>query len=167
LQKIGLVNMAKHVQSAGRPELLVAEAGQNKNTVSEIRPLTQVAVGVVLSPDGRQVLLGQRPAGKPYAGWWEMPGGKLEAGETVLQALGRELREELGIEVTKAQVWRVLEHEYPHAHVQLHFCKVLGFTGTPQSLEAQALAWCPIANVSVEPLLPAALPVLEWLRGND
>ena len=59
--------------------------------------LLDVAVGVVLSADG-QVLIGQRLAGKPYAGWWEFPGGKVESGESVEQALARELNEELGLE---------------------------------------------------------------------
>ena len=61
--------------------------------------IIDVAVGVLLRPDGT-VLLGNRPADKPWPGWWELPGGKLEPGETVLQALARELHEELGIEVT-------------------------------------------------------------------
>jgi 8-oxo-dGTP diphosphatase len=134
------------------------------STQKSPRPLTHVAVGVILSPDGQQVLLGQRPEGKPYAGWWELPGGKLEPSESVLDALARELHEELGIDVLESATWRQLDHEYPHAHVRLHFCKVTRFSGDPQSREGQALAWSRIDQVNLEPLLPATLPVLDWLK---
>jgi 8-oxo-dGTP diphosphatase len=130
------------------------------------RPVVEVAVGVVFSSDAKQLLFGQRPAGKPYAGWWEFPGGKLEAGESVEQALTRELYEELGITATKIARWAMVEHDYPHAYVRLHFCRVLAFTGTPSSKENQALRWLNLeeqGTSSVEPMLPAAIPVLRWL----
>jgi 8-oxo-dGTP diphosphatase len=60
------------------------------------RPIVEVAVGILLK-EGKEVLMGKRPEGKPYAGYWEFPGGKLEAGESVELALHRELKEELGI----------------------------------------------------------------------
>jgi 8-oxo-dGTP diphosphatase len=74
------------------------------------RPVTEVAVGVLVQPDGCY-LLAQRPAGKPYEGYWEFPGGKLEPGESVEAALARELHEELGIEVTASHRWHTLEHD--------------------------------------------------------
>src|SRR5690606_5744619 len=92
-----------------------AQAGLN-----DARPLVDVAVGLVFDRDGR-VLLGRRPAGKPYAGWWEFPGGKVEAGESVAEALARELHEELGLVVRVSDPWIVREHSYPHARVRLHF----------------------------------------------
>ncbi|MBU6491887.1 MAG: 8-oxo-dGTP diphosphatase MutT [Burkholderiales bacterium] len=126
------------------------------------RPITEVAVGVMIKPGG-EVLLGQRPAGKPYAGYWEFPGGKLEAGETVEQALARELQEELGVSVQVSERWRVLEHDYPHAYVRLHFCKVTAWHGEPHGREGQALAWQTLP-VELAPLLPAAVPALAWLQ---
>ena len=66
--------------------------------------IVDVAVGVLIREDGR-VLLSSRPEGKPYAGYWEFPGGKLEAGETVHGALARELREELGLELLDSTPW--------------------------------------------------------------
>lgn len=102
--------------------------------------LLDVAVGVVIRPDG-SLLLGQRPDGKPYAGWWELPGGKLEPGETVLQALSRELKEEIDIDVTAATPWITHVHAYSHATVRLFFCRVTEWTGEPRGLESQALQW--------------------------
>ncbi len=125
--------------------------------------ITDVAVGVLIKPDGR-VLYAQRLEGKPYAGWWEFPGGKQEPGETMRQALDRELSEELGIEVLQANQWVVRDHVYPHATVQLHFFKVLQWNGEPQSAEGQALRWLDVDDrASVDPVLPAAIPVIEWL----
>jgi 8-oxo-dGTP diphosphatase len=125
--------------------------------------ITNVAVGVLVKPDGR-VLYAQRLEGKPYAGWWEFPGGKQEAGETMRQALNRELEEELGIQVLRATQWVVRDHVYPHATVQLYFFKVDQWLGEPKSAEGQALRWLDAADRdSVSPVLPAAIPVIEWL----
>jgi 8-oxo-dGTP diphosphatase len=125
--------------------------------------ITNVAVGVLVKPDGR-VLYAQRLEGKPYAGWWEFPGGKQEQGETMRQALNRELQEELGIQVQRATQWVVRDHVYPHATVQLYFFKIDQWLGEPQSAEGQALRWLDAADRdSVSPVLPAAIPVIEWL----
>jgi len=128
------------------------------------RPVTEVAVGVLVQSDGRY-LLAQRPPGKPYEGYWEFPGGKLERGETVETALARELHEELGIVMTQCHRWHTLEHDYPHAYVRLHFCKVTGWTGEPHGREGQAFSWQRLP-VEVAPLLPAAIPVLELLAAD-
>jgi 8-oxo-dGTP diphosphatase len=122
-----------------------------------------VAVGVVLREDG-SVLVGQRVAGKPYAGYWEFPGGKLEAGETVAEALARELREELGLEDVESEPWLVRRHVYPHATVRLFFRRIRRWRGEPQSREGQALAWRPVDRLDVAPLLPAALAPVGWLQ---
>lgn len=127
------------------------------------RPPVEVAVGVVIRDDGA-VLLGQRVAGKPYAGWWEFPGGKLEPGESVERALARELHEELGLDVSVSLPWVVREFVYPHAHVRLHFRRVPGFRGEPRSREGQAFVWRQPDAIDVAPLLPATVPVIGWLR---
>lgn len=118
-------------------------------------------MGVLLLPQGH-FLLTSRPAGKVYAGYWEFPGGKLEAGETVAQALQRELHEELGITVSRVQPWKVEVVDYPHALVRLHFCKILDWRGELQMREGQASAWETLP-VQVSPVLPGTLPVLRWL----
>ena len=134
--------------------------------MSEIqRPITEVAAGILLDTEGRY-LLGQRPEGKPYAGYWEVPGGKIEKEESVFEALKRELWEELGIEIESSEELTVLEHDYPHAYVRLHVSIIRNWSGTPKGCEGQALSWESIAaeSPSVEPLLPAAWPMLERLR---
>lgn len=126
------------------------------------RKHTEVAVGVLLRESDGALLISSRPAGKPYAGYWEFPGGKIEAGETVEQALRRELIEELGVRIGKAYVWKVTEHDYPHALVRLHWCKVTEWTGEFEMREGQQMAWQQLP-LSVAPVLPGAYPVLQWL----
>ena len=126
--------------------------------------IIDVAVGVLLRPDGT-VLLGNRPADKPWPGWWELPGGKLEPDETVLQALARELHEELGIEVTAATPWVTYVHAYPTTTVRLAFCRVTGWNGEPKGLEGQQLRWVDLRHAHEQPqLLPATYPPLRWLQ---
>jgi 8-oxo-dGTP diphosphatase len=135
------------------------------------REAVDVAVGVLIDMDGADApfLLTSRPEGKVYAGYWEFPGGKLEAGESVEQALRRELHEELGITIGAAEPWRVEIVDYPHARVRLHFCKVFAWQGGLQMREAQQMAWQTLP-VRVGPVLPGTVPVLAWLaaeRGFD
>ena len=125
------------------------------------RALVQVAVGVLIQSNGA-FLLTSRPVGKPYAGYWECPGGKVEQGESTYDALCRELREEIGIEVRSATPWKVEVIDYPHALVRLHFFKVTAWDGELQMREAQSAQWETLP-VSVKPVLPGTVPVLEWL----
>ena len=109
--------------------------------MAESRSVTEVAVAVLTDPETGKVLLGSRPEGKPYAGWWELPGGKLEPGESVHEALVRELKEELALTVTDSVPWFVMEKSYPHAYVRLHFRRTASFLGTPVNLENQEFRW--------------------------
>jgi 8-oxo-dGTP diphosphatase len=124
------------------------------------RAVVEVAVGVLVRQDGA-FLLTSRPEGKPYAGYWEFPGGKLEASESVEQALRRELQEELGIDIGEAQPWKTEMIDYPHALVRLHFCKVFQWIGELQMREAQTFSWQNLP-VQVGPVLPGTIPVLDW-----
>jgi 8-oxo-dGTP diphosphatase len=124
------------------------------------RPVTEVAVGVLIRPDG-DFLLTSRPPGKVYAGYWEFPGGKLELGESIEQALRRELQEELGIVIGVIEPWKIELVDYPHALVRLHFCKVMSWSGELQMREAQSFAWQHLP-VQVVPVLPGTVPVLQW-----
>lgn len=125
------------------------------------RTPVDVAVGVLVDGQGR-FLLTSRPPGKVYAGYWEFPGGKFEPGETVQQALGRELHEELGITIGTAHPWQQELVAYPHALVRLHFCKVFDWTGAFEMREGQQMAWSDLP-VHVVPVLPGTVPVLRWL----
>ena len=130
------------------------------------RKVTEVAVGVIFNQEG-EFLLAKRPKGKPYEDYWEFPGGKLEQGESVHQALARELREELGIEISGSQAWEMIEHDYPHAYVRLHLCLVKDWTGQAQGLEGQELHWQPKNTKSladVTPLLPATITIIEMMN---
>lgn len=129
------------------------------STAGERTPV-DVAVGVLIDGDGR-FLLTSRPEGKVYAGYWEFPGGKLEVGETVEQALRRELHEELGITIGDAHRWKVEIVDYEHARVRLHFCKVYAWQGEFEMRERQSMAWQTLP-VDVKPVLPGTVPVLEW-----
>lgn len=132
------------------------------------RAPVDVAVGVLFDSADR-FLLTSRPEGKVYAGYWEFPGGKIEAGESVEQALRRELHEELGITIDAAAAWRTEIVDYPHARVRLHFCKVRAWSGEFDMREGQQMAWQTLP-VQVQPVLPGTVPVLRWLaaeRGFD
>jgi len=131
-------------------------------SVSPARRRIAVVAAVLQQPDGR-FLLAQRPQGKVYAGYWEFPGGKVEPGETPLQALVRELHEELGIDVTAAYPWLIREFDYEHADVRLHFFRVRGWRGELHGRELQAFAWQRIDAIDVSPLLPANGPILSAL----
>jgi 8-oxo-dGTP diphosphatase len=128
------------------------------------RTPVDVAVGVLIDADGN-FLLTSRPAGKVYAGYWEFPGGKLEAGESVEEALRRELHEELGITIGPAHAWKIELMDYPHARVRLHFCKVYEWQGRFEMREGQAMAWQTLP-VQVQPVLPGTVPVLAWFAAE-
>jgi 8-oxo-dGTP diphosphatase len=140
------------------------------------RPVTEVAVGILIREDGA-LLVTTRPAGKAYAGYWEFPGGKLESGETIEQALRRELQEEIGVTIGPAPTWHIQLVDYPHALVRLHFCKVLQWSGALCMREGQHYAW-QVFNaqrsldtirqqpLDVHPVLPGAIPVFERLHAE-
>lgn len=131
------------------------------------KPFLDVAAGIIIRPDGH-ILLGQRPTDKAWPGWWELPGGKIEPGESVMQALARELEEELGIRVTESTPWVTYVHEYPKTRVRLAFCKVTAWEGEPRGMENQQLAWVdPQSPLTVGPVLPATEPPLRWLTFPD
>lgn len=110
------------------------------------------------------MLLARRLPGTPYAGYWEFPGGKAEAGESMRAALDRELHEELGIEVTRAAPWLTRRYVYPHADVELNFFRVLAWRGEPEGRDGQAITWQAPGAFDVEPLLPANTPILRALE---
>ncbi len=121
---------------------------------------TDVVAVVIYNARG-EYLLAQRPAGKAYAGYWEFPGGKVEPGESLDAAVKREIREELGIEVLRAEPWLTRTHVYEHASVRLHFFRTREWQGTLHGMEGQAFAFQVAGKESVSPMLPANGPILK------
>lgn len=125
-----------------------------------------LVVAVALVDADRRILLAQRPEGKQLAGLWEFPGGKLDPGERPEQALIRELREELGIDVKEACLAPLTfaSHAYPEFHLlmPLYICR--RWEGTPRALEGQKLAWARVNELRNYPMPPADEPLIPMLR---
>ncbi len=112
--------------------------------------------------DGR-ILIAQRPPGKHMAGRWEFPGGKVDAGESEAAALARELREELGVEVTSSRPFMRLAHSYNDRDVELSMWIVDSYLGEPRSLDGQGLKWVEPARLGDEDILEADIPFIAAL----
>jgi len=125
-------------------------------------PVVHVVAGVLLDERGR-VLLAQRPQAKHLAGGWEFPGGKMEPGETRLQGLGRELAEEIGVELQEAHPLIRVRHAYPGRDIDLDVWMVTRYTGEPRGLEGQPLTWCARPDLPRANLIPADRPVMTAL----
>ena len=123
-----------------------------------------VAAGILRDSSGR-ILITERLCDGPFDGLWEFPGGKIADGETSIQALIRELAEELGIEVAKSQPFMELHHEYPDRIVDIEFFVVTNWSGTPAGLEGQGLRWVLPSDLDPDILLPADIPVMKALQG--
>ena len=124
-----------------------------------------VAAGILCDAAGR-ILIAERLGGGAFNGLWEFPGGKIGADETSLQALSRELAEELGIEVTACASFMNLRHEYHDRIVTIEFFIVSEWNSDPVGREGQALRWVPRESLDAEELLPADVPVVEALQKN-
>ncbi|WP_274584567.1 NUDIX domain-containing protein [Neisseria leonii] len=128
------------------------------------RKCLHVVAGVLFNEAG-ECLLSSRPQGKPYAGYWEFAGGKVEADETELAALRREFAEELGITVHGARLWLTKIHDYEHARVYLRFYRIAAgqWSGAPEGKEGQQWRWQRAGDYTVEPMLPANSALLKAL----
>lgn len=126
--------------------------------------LIPVAAGVLRDASSR-VLIARRPDGGHAGGFWEFPGGKIQSGESPLQALCRELAEEIGIQVSTAVPLMTFRHSYPERVVELHVFEVSHYSGEPQGLEGQPLRWVAVDELATAGLLAADLPIAEALAG--
>jgi 8-oxo-dGTP diphosphatase len=127
------------------------------------KPVICVVAGALFDRDGR-VLIAERPAGKHMAGRWEFPGGKVAPGESELMALGRELREELGVAVSVCRPFMRLSHEYDDRIVELSLWVVDAFSGEAVGLDGQALKWVAVGQLGDEDILEADAPFVEALQ---
>jgi 8-oxo-dGTP diphosphatase len=130
-----------------------------------VKPAILVVAAALCGRDGR-ILIAQRPPGKHMAGRWEFPGGKVDPGESEAVALVRELREELGIEVTASRPVMRLTHSYSDRNVELSLWVVEGFNGAPRSLDGQGLKWVALEQLRDEDILEADRPFVEALLGR-
>ena len=121
-----------------------------------------VAVGILIDPQGR-VLITRRAPQSHQGGLWEFPGGKVEPGETIVDALARELKEELGVTVLTSEPFMTLQHDYGDQRVCLAVHRVTSWRGEPSGMEGQPLAWQQPANVIDWPFPAANKPILKAL----
>ena len=128
-------------------------------------PLVVVAACALVDDDGR-VLISRRPEGKPLAGLWEFPGGKVDPGETPETALIRELTEELGIDVTASCLapFTFASHSYPDFHLLMPLYVCRKWSGIPAAREGQRFAWVRPARLGDYPMPPADKPLVAMLR---
>jgi len=125
-----------------------------------------VVVGILIDEEGK-FLVGLRPDDKPYAGYWEFPGGKVEANESPRVALERELQEELAIEVVKAESWFQHTHQYPDKKVWLDVWKITEFRGQPHGMEGQRLAWVTVQELQELRVLEGNYELVQFLMNSS
>lgn len=125
----------------------------------------QVAVGVIVDND--RVLLAKRPEHLHQGNKWEFPGGKIETGESLENAITRELSEELAIQVTKQRAWFSLDYDYPEKRVSLHMSIVMAFTGEPRGNEGQPVEWVAINQLGQFTFPDANQPIIDKLQSGD
>lgn len=131
--------------------------------LNELNPVPiNVAVGILKRDD--KILISQRPVDKPYSGYWEFPGGKIEKNESGADALSRELKEELGVSVIQANPWFSFTHAYPDKTVQLEIWLVTDFNGEPHGKENQQLHWATYAELLSYRLLEGNKTIIERIK---
>lgn len=129
-------------------------------------PIVHAAVGIVFNSRG-EVLIAERPPGKSYPGLWEFPGGKLEADESVFEALQREFLEEVGITIFKAEPWLLVDSSYPDYTVRLNIWRVMQFSGEGRGLESQQIRWIPLHQLNQFQFLSANKVIIDNLLKSN
>jgi 8-oxo-dGTP diphosphatase len=122
----------------------------------------RAAVGIIYHQE--KILVAERPLGKPYSGYWEFPGGKIEANESGQEALIRELHEELGIHATDVRSCFEFTHAYPDKTVWLEVFLVSSYSGEPKNQENQILRWVSFGELSDLRILEGNLHILDRVK---
>ncbi|WP_162062488.1 8-oxo-dGTP diphosphatase MutT [Vibrio taketomensis] len=120
-----------------------------------------IVAAVIFNQDQSQIFITKRPDDKHKGGFWEFPGGKVEAGESIEQAMVRELQEEIGITVTEQVLFEHLEYDYPEKSLKFDFITVTNFSGQPYGREGQQGEWVSIADLANYQFPEANVPILE------
>lgn len=137
-----------------------------KMSTEPLKKSVLVAVGVIENTEG-EIFICRRGASQHQANKWEFPGGKVEAGETVAQALARELAEEIGIRVTDCHSFMRIEHDYGDKRVILDIRKVTAFSGEPRGLEGQPSCWVPVGELHQYDFPAANSPIVVKLQTGE
>lgn len=148
-----LVGQAKNISSV---------MGNSDDMSNGLVQLIRVVAGILINPKG-QILVALRPTHAPQGGLWEFPGGKLEFNETPLEALRRELCEEIDIQVTAASLFSTAEHTYENKRVILEAWRVHEFIGQPIGKEGQQIEWIFLSELNQRPFPPANHLMIESL----
>ncbi|ENC6730188.1 8-oxo-dGTP diphosphatase MutT [Vibrio navarrensis] len=120
-----------------------------------------IVAGIIFNQDKSEIFITKRPDDKHKGGFWEFPGGKVEMGESVEQALARELDEEIGISVTEQSLFEHLEYDYPDKSLKFDFICVHAFDGQPYGKEGQQHAWVKVTQLNDYAFPEANVPVLQ------
>lgn len=124
--------------------------------------LRTIAVGIIRNAQ-QEIFIARRPHGVHMGGFWEFPGGKVEEGETPMQALVRELQEEVGIGVEQARLMATSQHHFPDRDMRFYFFVVEGWRGTPLGNEGQAVRWCLQGQLDPADFPPANAAIIHQL----
>ncbi len=120
-----------------------------------------IVAGIIFNQDKSQVFITKRPDNLHKGGFWEFPGGKVELGESVEQAMARELDEEIGIEVTDQLLFEHLQYDYPEKSLEFDFIVINKFNNEPYGKEGQEGLWVNVADLVNYQFPEANVPVLE------
>ncbi len=120
-----------------------------------------IVAGIIFNQDKSQIFITKRPDNLHKGGFWEFPGGKVEEGESVEQAMTRELEEEIGIEVTEQHLFEHLEYDYPEKSLKFDFIVISNFNNEPYGKEGQEGRWVDIAKLANYQFPEANVPILE------
>ena len=134
---------------------------------SQPKPV-EVSLAIVLRPADKThaLLITKRPAKTVYAGYWELPGGKIDAGESPEQAVVREIDEELGITIEPYQQLDTVEHRYDHAHVLLHPFYCRHTAGEPRNIEVAEHRWVPLSDLDQFAFPEANTPIFQRILAD-
>lgn len=120
-----------------------------------------IVAAIIFSEDKSKIFITKRPDDKHKGGFWEFPGGKVESGESIEQAMIRELNEEVGITVTKQSLFEHLEYDYPDKSLKFDFITVTQFDGSPFGKEGQQGQWVEVSDLPNYTFPEANVPILN------
>lgn len=148
--------------------MIIVFVDQKKNisfVMEKSKNQLHAVVGVVFDANAEKVLVSKRRESQSYAGYWELPGGKIEERETALIALTREIFEEIDVKIITAEYLATLYNDFPEFHVKLEVFKVISYYGVPAGKEGQDIQWVPLIELpKLSPILPGSTDIIKLIR---